>query len=193
MTPEQEKEIKLKGKCYLVYKDKVLEKQARTWNIRMTVMLTVATICTTLFPLFQAQYKWRSFLVLILLPIIAIYCCKGFGNRKGIRSDSLLNINRWRYRSTSEGDIKQERRFSPLMLLVTLMPPVGGIPTIILIILGWVGIKSPLSIIISVLLTISYLIELFSICAVGGKVVYRKASNFAKRIEYQEKTYFFNE
>ena len=44
INAENEKEIKLKGKCYLVYKDKVVERRYRRKNVVFGSLLIVASI-----------------------------------------------------------------------------------------------------------------------------------------------------
>lgn len=100
--PEKVKEIKLKGKCYLEYKDKVIEKRYRRKNLIFGIILFLSGG----FDIFLLSGS-NAFVVALLIGLISIgvstiLLMRGW---KPIKQDSLINHRRWRYRLASNGDV----------------------------------------------------------------------------------------
>lgn len=185
INAENEKEIKLKGKCYLVYKDKVVEKRYRRKNVVFGSLLIVASIVNMLLNCNkQLVPSLISSLVALFIGIIMLI--RGFGRKKGILQNSWMNRNRWGYRLTSGGNVIHERKISP----------VGGIA--VFAIYGFVfnlifsGLSvwgSEYKIYESIILVSCFIIELV------GSIIFGVSSEdncaCSQRIEYQGKTYLF--
>ena len=185
INAENEKEIKLKGKCYLVYKDGVIEKRHRKKNIIFGTLLLLSSVVSFFF-------NYDKHLVFALIPTcIALFMSvimfvRGFGRKKGILQNSWMNINRWDYRLTSNGNIIHEEKISPMKIFAWIAL-YGGI--FYAIFAGMSAWSKSYDLHESILLTICYLIEIVSVIMFFGLREDKYDCN--QRIEYQGKTYLF--
>ena len=185
INAENEKEIKLKGKCYLVYKDGVIEKRHRKKNIIFGTLLLLSSVVSFFF-------NYDKHLVFALIPTcIALFMSvimfvRGFGRKKGILQNSWMNINRWDYRLTSNGNIIHEEKISPMKIFAWIAL-YGGI--FYAIFAGMSAWSKSYDLHESILLTICYLIEIVSVIMFFGFREDKYDCN--QRIEYQGKTYLF--
>ena len=122
-NPEQEKEIKLKGQCYLVYRDAVLEKRYRKKNISLGILLLIASF-GGVFLIDGIWFVLSLIAACVSVLMSTVMLIRGFGRKKGIVQNSLLNMERWGYRLTSDGNVVRESKFS-LMLVFAY---VAGLP-----------------------------------------------------------------
>ena len=185
INAENEKEIKLKGKCYLVYKDKVVEKRYRKKNVVFGSLLIVASI-VNMFLNCNKQFVPSLISSSVALFIGIIMLIRGFGRKKGILQNSWMNINCWDYRLTSNGNVIREEKISPMKIFAWIALYGGLFYAVFAGIFAW-GKSYDLH--ESILLTICYLIEIVSVIMFFGLREDKYACN--QRIEYQGKTYLF--
>ena len=185
INAENEKEIKLKGKCYLVYKDGVIEKRHRKKNIVLGMLLILASVSNFLLD-FDKRLIYTLITTSVALFIGIIMIIRGFGRKKGILQNSLMNIDRWDYRLTSNENIVKERRFS-LVGVIAALAVYGFI---------WNAIFSGLQVwgkeyktYESIILVICFIIE--SMATIIFFALREDNSACNQRIEYHGKTYLF--
>ena len=111
---------------------------------------------------------------------------RGFGRKKGILQNSWMNINRWDYRLTSNGNVIHEEKISPMKIFAWIAL-YGGI--FYAIFAGMSAWSKSYDLHESILLTICYLIEIVSVIMFFGLREDKYDCN--QRIEYQGKTYLF--
>ena len=189
LSIEQQNEIKLKGKCYLVYKDKVLEKRYRRKHTILASILLLATGCSTLIPLLSRTNQWVSLSAMWLIPIALGTLFRSIGKRKGIRMDSIMNRERHKYRLRSDGNLICETVFSPAIICGALFCWVTGMFSII----SAVTSLNSFSVLLGLVLFISFVLEcvcMFAITIFNNTVSLVECS---KRINYQGKWYSFDE
>lgn len=185
INAENEKEIKLKGKCYLVYKDKVVEKRYRRKNVVFASLLIVASI---VYMLLNCNKQLVPSLInsLVALFIGVIMLIRGFGRKKGILQNSWMNINRWDYRLTSNGNVIHEEKISSMKVFAWIA--LCGVMFYAFFVGMTVWSKS-YELHESILLTICYIIEIIGVIMF---LVLRENKYYCnQRIEYQGKTYLF--
>lgn len=185
INAENEKEIKLKGKCYLVYKDRVIEKRYRKKNIILGTLLLLSSVVSFFF-------NYDKHLVFALIPTcIALFMSvimfvRGFGRKKGILQNSWMNINRWDYRLTSNGNVIREEKISPMKIFAWIALYGGLFYVVFAGIFAW-GKSYDLH--ESIFLTICYIIEIVGVIMFFWLRENKYDCN--QRIEYQGKTYLF--
>lgn len=185
INAENEKEIKLKGKCYLVYKDRVIEKRYRKKNIILGTLLLLSSVVSFFF-------NYDKHLVFALIPTcIALFMSvimfvRGFGRKKGILQNSWMNINRWDYRLTSNGNVIREEKISPMKIFAWIALYGGLFYAVFAGIFAW-GKSYDLH--ESIFLTICYIIEIVGVIMFFWLRENKYDCN--QRIEYQGKTYLF--
>lgn len=185
INAENEKEIKLKGKCYLVYKDRVIEKRYRKKNIILGILLLLSSVVSFFF-------NYDKHLVFALIPTcIALFMSvimfvRGFGRKKGILQNSWMNINRWDYRLTSNGNVICEEKISPMKIFAWSALYGGLFYAVFAGIFAW-GKSYDLH--ESILLTICYITEIVGVIMFFGLREDKYHCN--QKIEYQGKTYLF--
>lgn len=116
LTEEQKVEIKVKGKCYLRYKDKVLAKRRFNKNLVCGIILTLCASVYTDFLLF-GNLPWLSIISIIPLLFGILFIVKALIQKNRIRTDSYFNFNRQRYRLTSTNSSVCENVFSPFRII----------------------------------------------------------------------------
>ena len=185
INAENEKEIKLKGKCYLVYKDGVIEKRHRKKNIILGILLLLSSVVSFFFN-YDKHLVFALISTCIALFMSVIMFVRGFGRKKGILQNSWMNINRWDYRLTSNGNVIHEARISPMKIFAWIAL-YGGI--FYAFFAGMSAWSKSYDLHESILLTICYLIEIVSVIMFFGLREDKYDCN--QRIEYQGKTYLF--
>ena len=185
INAENEKEIKLKGKCYLVYKDGVIEKRYRMKNVIFGTLLLLSSAVSFFFN-YNKQLIFALIPTCIALFISVIMFVRGLGRKKGILQNSWTNINRWDYRLTSNGNVIHEEKISPMKIFAWIAL-YGGI--FYAIFAGMSAWSKSYDLHESILLTICYLIEIVSVIMFFGLREDKYDCN--QRIEYQGKTYLF--
>lgn len=188
-SDDEEQEIKLKGKCYLVFKDSVLEKRYRRKNTILALLLLLSTVCTTLIPLLLRTNQWFALSVLFLIPSAIFVLIRGIGNRKGIRMDSIMYHNRHKYRLQSDGNLICESIFSPVIII----GPVHFWITGMFIIISLVNSLESFPLLYLMVLLLAFATE-FVCEAIIFWIANRTPSlhECTKRIRYQGKWYSFD-
>ena len=187
-NPEQEKEIKLKGKCYLVYKDAVLENRYRKKNISLGILLLISSLTGA----FLSDGIWFA-LSLIAACISAfmsiVMLIRGFGRKKGIVQNSLLNMERWGYRLTSDGNVVRESKFSLMNVFAYFAFAAILMYDGMSVMAGWGLFEGVYQVHESILLTICCIIQ--AVCLWMFIFLREDKYDCNQRIEYQGKSYLF--
>lgn len=188
LSSDQEQEIKLKGKCYLVFKDSVLEKRYRRKNTILALLLLLSMVCTTLIPLLLRTNQWFALSVLFLIPSAIFVLIRGIGNRKGIRMDSIMYHNRHKYRLQSDGNLICESIFSPVIIFGLVHFWITGM----FIIISFVNSLESFPLLYLMVLLLAFATEF--VCEAIIWIANRTPSlrECTKRIRYQGKWYSFD-
>lgn len=188
-SDDEEQEIKLKGKCYLVFNDIVLEKRYRRKNAILAILLLLSTGCTTLIPLLLRTNQWFAISALLLIPSAVFTLIRGVGNRKGFRMDSVFNTERHKYRLLANGNLICERVF-PLAIVFR---AAHCWITDMFIIVAFVSSLESFPLLYLIVLFLAYATE-FVCVAINGIFNHTPSlRDCTKRIEYQGKWYLFDE
>ena len=121
LDDDSEKQIRQHGVCYLQHIDKVVEKRYKTKSAILGAGLLIVGLCIMIF------YKRSSGIaydLILEIPVIAysfIIILRVLFMKNGIRRDSFLNSERKKERATSNGDVVEEKRFSPIRLFEMLL------------------------------------------------------------------------
>lgn len=185
---EQEKEIKLKGKCYLVFKDTILEKRYRRKNAILAIILLLATGCTTLIPLLSRTDREIALSAIWLIPSAIIALIRGIGNRNGFRMDSILNRERHKYRLQSDGNLICEEIFSPAIVCGVVLWSITVVFSIFSV--SALGTISPLLLIVMI---VALAVECVCVAIIG---LFDQDPSFhkcIKKIKYQGQWYSFDD
>ena len=134
LTEEQKVNIKVKGKCYLRYKDKVFAKRRFNNNLICGIILALlATVYMGL--LLTSAVPWTVIIAVVPFVFGILFIIKAVIQRKRIKIDSLLNFNKRRYRLTSENKAVCEGVFSPfktIFWIISCVYPFSFLVSIIL-------------------------------------------------------------
>ena len=182
---ENEKEIKIKGKCYLVYKDGVIEKRYRKKNIILGTLLLLSSVVSFFFN-YDKHIVFALIPTCIALFMSVIMLIRGFGRKKGILQNSWMNINRWDYRLTSNGNVIHEEKLSPMKIFAWIALCGGLFYAVFAGIFAW---SKSYDLHESILLTICYIIEIIGV--IMFFLLREDKYDCNQRIEYQGKTYLF--
>ena len=188
INAENEKEIKLKGKCYLVYKDAVLERRYRKKNVFLGILLSISSLGGV----FLSDNIW--FILALIAACISVFMStvmliRGLGQKKGILQNSLLNMERWGYRLTSDGNVVRENKLSFMnifwifALVVILM--YDGMS----VMAAWNLFEGVYQLHQSILLTFCSIIQ--GVCTWMSFFIRENKYDCNTKIEYQGKTYLF--
>lgn len=186
--PNRIAEIKLKGRCYLEYKDKVIAERRAKKNLIFAILLFAATLTTTMIPMIKGgRFMWLALLSVVLVPFTVLFLLRSIGNRKGIRQNGWLYPSRWKFRKNSDGNVVCER--NPVW--------VGSVARVILywfspmLAIGLIGNtwSANFAVLESVLLTISYAVQAVALIVFASEDI--NDYNCFRRFEYQGKTYRF--
>lgn len=189
--PNRIAEIKLRGRCYLEYKDKVIAERRVKKNAIFAILLFAATLTTTMIPMIKGGgFAWLALLSVIFAPFTVLFLLRSIGNRKGIRQNGWLYPSRWKFRKNSDGNVVCERK--PMWMSIVLRTIVylfsfDLIPIIVLLIVYSWSMGFPA--VVSGLMTIAYVIQVVSLIVFASEDI--NDYNCFRRFEYQGKTYRF--
>ena len=182
LTEEQKVNIKVKGKCYLRYKDKVLAK--RRFNKDLICGFVLSLFATVYISVSILSNKpWFALVQTVPLCYGMIFIIRAFVQKNRIKADSLLNFDRVKYRLTSENNAVYESIFSPMQWVIIIIPSVYFGTTFLPII---VFSDNVFLIIVGVILSVIISIAgLFTVKKING--------NMTKVFDYEGKTYQFKD
>ena len=116
LTDKEKTDIKVKGKCYFRYNDKIIADRRFKKNLTYGIILLICSaICSGL--LFANDLKWSSAFQIVPFIFGCIFISKAILQKDKIKIDSLLNFERERYRLTSDKNAVCEKIYSPLKTL----------------------------------------------------------------------------
>ena len=181
-------EIKLRGHCYLEYKDKVIAERRVKKNAIFAILLFAATLTTTMIPIVKGGgFMWPAPVSIIFVPLSVLFLLRSIGSRQGIRQDGWLYPSRWKFRKNSDGNVVCERKSvwvsSVVRVIIYWFSPMLAIG---LIGNAW---SANFAVLESVLLTISYAVQAVALIMFASEDI--NDYNCFRRFEYQGKTYRF--
>ena len=185
--PNRIAEIKLRGHCYLEYKDKVIAERRVKKNAIFAILLFAATLTTTIIPMIKGGgLEWLALLSVVLVPFTVLFLLRSIGNRKGIRQDGRLYPSRWKFRKNSDGNVVCERKPMWMSIVLRTIVYLFSFALILLIVYSWsMGFPA----VVSGLMTIAYVIQVVSLIVFASEDI--NDYNCFRRFEYQGKTYRF--
>lgn len=121
LDDDSEKQIRLHGICYLQHIDKVIEKRYKIKSSLLGSILLLVGLCIMLFFNRNSGFDYSLILEIPVITYSLIMILRVLLMKNGIRRDSFLNSERKKERETSNGDVVEERRFSPIRLFEILL------------------------------------------------------------------------
>lgn len=186
--PNRIAEIKLRGHCYLEYKDKVIAERRVKKNAIFAILLFAATLTTTMIPMIKGGgLEWLAPVSIIFVPLSVLFLLRSIGNRKGIRQNGWLYLSRWNFRKNSDGNVVCER--NPVLVGSVARAIIYWLSPILAIVLIGNAWSANFAVLESVLLTISYAVQAVAIIVFVSEDI--NDYNCFRRLEYQGKTYRF--
>lgn len=183
--PNRIAEIKLKGRCYLEYKDKVIAERRAKKNLIFAILLFAATLTTTMIPMIKGGgFMWLALVSIIFVLLSVLFLLRSIGSRQGIRQDGWLYPSRWKFRKNSDGDVVCERKPMWMSIVLRTIVYLFSVALIPLILNSW---GMDFSSVISGLMTIAYAIQVVSLIVFASEDI--NDYNCFRRFEYQGKTY----
>ena len=185
--PNRIAEIKLRGHCYLEYKDKVIAERRVKKNAIFAILLFAATLTTTMIPMIKGEgLEWLALLSVVLVPFTVLFLLRSIGSRQGIRQDGWLYPSRWKFRKNSDGNVVCERKPMWMSIVLRTIVYLFSFALILLIVYSWsMGFPA----VVSGLMTIAYAIQVVSLIVFASEDI--DDYNCFRRFEYQGKTYRF--
>lgn len=185
--PNRIAEIKLRGHCYLEYKDKVIAERRVKKNAIFAILLFAATLTTTMIPMIKGRgFMWLALVSIIFVLLSVLFLLRSIGSRQGIRQDGWLYPSRWKFRKNSDGNVVCERKPMWMSIVLRTIVYLFSVALIPLILNSWgMGFSS----VISGLMTIAYAIQVVSLIVFASEDI--NDYNCFRRFEYQGKTYRF--
>ena len=185
--PNRIAEIKLKGRCYLEYKDKVIAERRAKKNLIFAILLFAATLTTTMIPMIKGGgLEWLALVSIIFVPLSVLFLLRSIGSRQGIRQDGWLYPSRWKFRKNSDGNVVCERKPMWMSIVLRTIVYLFSFALIPLILNSWgMGFSS----VVSGLMTIAYAIQVVSLIVFASEDI--NEYDCFRRFEYQGKTYRF--
>lgn len=185
--PNRIAEIKLKGRCYLEYKDKVIAERRVKKNAIFAILLFAATLTTTMIPMIKGGgFMWLALVSIIFVPLSVLFLLRSIGSRQGIRQDGWLYPSRWKFRKNSDGNVVCERKPMWMSIVLRTIVYLFSFALIPLILNSWgMGFSS----VVSGLMTIAYAIQVVSLIVFASEDI--NEYDCFRRFEYQGKTYRF--
>lgn len=185
--PNRIAEIKLKGRCYLEYKDKVIAERRVKKNAIFAIILFAATLTTTMIPMIKGGgLMWLALLSVIFVPLSVLFLLRSIGSRQGIRQDGWLYPSRWKFRKNSDGNVVCERKPMWMSIVLRTIVYLFSFALIPLIGYSWsMGFPA----VVSGLMTIAYAIQVVSLIVFASEDI--NEYDCFRRFEYQGKTYRF--
>lgn len=183
--PNRIAEIKLRGHCYLEYKDKVIAERRVKKNAIFAILLFAATLTTTMIPMIKGEgLEWLALLSVVLVPFTVLFLLRSIGSRQGIRQDGWLYPSRWKFRKNSDGNVVCERKPMWMSIVLRTIVYLFSFALILLIVYSWsMGFPA----VVSGLMTIAYAIQVVSLIVFASEDI--DDYNCFRRFEYQGKTY----
>ncbi len=128
LSLEEIKEIKLKGKMYFEYNDKVISKR----HFRNKIIVSCVLILLSLTGIVSSFLSKALFCLIFILPLLyGLYLiCSAFIQKNMIKCNSIFSPNREYNRLTSDGNIVTEKKINIIKI-------VFGIGSVVLIGLGF--------------------------------------------------------
>ena len=185
--PNRVAEIKLRGHCYLEYKDKVIAERRVKKNAIFAILLFAATLTTTMIPIVKGGgFMWLAPVSIIFVPLSVLFLLRSIGSRQGIRQDGWLYPSRWKFRKNSDGNVVCERKPMWMSIVLRTIVYLFSFALILLIVYSWsMGFPA----VVSGLMTIAYVIQVVSLIVFASEDI--NDYNCFRRFEYQGKTYRF--
>ena len=185
--PNRIAEIKLKGRCYLEYKDKVIAERRAKKNAIFAILLFAATLTTTMIPMIKGGgLMWLAPVSIIFVPLSVLFLLRSIGSRQGIRQDGWLYPSRWKFRKNSDGNVVCERK--PMWMSIVLQTIVYLLSFALIPLIGYswsMGFPA----VVSGFMTIAYAIQVVSLIVFASEDI--NEYDCFRRFEYQGKTYRF--
>ena len=183
--PNRIAEIKLKGRCYLEYKDKVIAERRAKKNAIFAILLFAATLTTTMIPMIKGGgLEWLALISIIFVPLSVLFLLRSIGNRQGIRQDGWLYPSQWKFRKNSDGNVVCERKPMWMSIVLRTIVYLFSFALIPLIVNSWsMGFPA----VVSGLMTIAYAIQVVSLIVFASEDI--NEYDCFRRFEYQGKTY----
>lgn len=119
LSLEEIKEIKLKGKMYFEYNDKVISKRINKSNLIFGALIAMVSVAGVVVSILGKWYWLFPFIFPLIFGVLLVV--KAFIQKDKIKCSSLLNAHREKNRLTSDGNVVSEKRFSIMGLFAFLM------------------------------------------------------------------------
>ena len=119
LSLEEIKEIKLKGKMYFEYNDKVISKRINKSNLIFGTLIAMVSTAGVVVSILGKWYWLFPFIFPLIFGVLLFV--KAFVQKDKIKCSSLLNAHREKNRLTSDGNVVSEKRFSIMGLFAFLM------------------------------------------------------------------------
>lgn len=119
LSLEEIKEIKLKGKMYFEYNDKVISKRINKSNLILGALIAMVSATGVVVSILGKWYWLFPFIFPLIFGVLLVV--KAFIQKDKIKCSSLLNAHREKNRLTSDGNVVSEKRFSIMGLFAFLM------------------------------------------------------------------------
>ena len=188
--PNRIAEIKLRGRCYLEYKDKVIAERRVKKNAIFAILLFAATLPTMIIPMIKGGgFVWLALVSIICISLSVLFLLRSIGNRQGIRQDGWLYPSRWKFRKNSDGNVVCEEK----TMWISGVARAGAY--FLSLYIGMLFIVTAwneyffVSVFESGLLTISAVIQAIALIVFAGEDI--NDYDCFRRFEYQGKTYRF--
>lgn len=115
LSLEEIKEIKLKGKMYFEYNDKVISKRINKSNLIFGTLIAMVSTAGVVVSILGKWYWLFPFIFPLIFGVLLVV--KAFVQKDKIKCSSLLNAHREKNRLTSDGNVVSEKRFSIMGIL----------------------------------------------------------------------------
>lgn len=119
LSLEEIKEIKLKGKMYFEYNDKVISKRINKANLIFGTLIAMVSTAGVVVSILGKWYWLFPFIFPLIFGVLLVV--KAFVQKDKIKCSSLLNAHREKNRLTSDGNVVSEKRFSIMGIFAFLM------------------------------------------------------------------------
>lgn len=119
LSLEEIKEIKLKGKMYFEYNDKVISKRINKSNLILGALIAIVSVAGLVVSVLGKWYWLFPFIFPLIFGVLLVV--KAFVQKDKIKCSSLLNAHREKNRLTSDGNVVSEKRFSIMGIFAFLM------------------------------------------------------------------------
>ena len=113
------KEIKLKGKMYFEYNDKVISKRINKSNLIFGTLIAMVSTAGVVVSILGKWYWLFPFIFPLIFGVLLVV--KAFVQKDKIKCSSLLNAHIEKNRLTSDGNVVSEKRFSIMGIFAFLM------------------------------------------------------------------------